>query len=377
MKLIDVRSALKRNRIVFSTYKKFTDNDYRSNLIDYLIKKDGKTRKTIKEEISLIKDYWKCDTMYYYRYRLYEKELTTEELLDYVPPYYFYNFYMPTMYDESRRNIADSKMRMHEFFVSKNIDTPPLAATIRYGKIYDSGGERISYKGLMAILRKSGCPKFFLKPDTGRGGKGIYRLEKIRSEIFINDDLIDEDYFASLTKNKDFVIQESISQRKDLKAIYPASVNTLRVITQFREKKGRICAIILRMGRNGSFVDNSSIGGIFTSVDTSTGNISKTGHLLHSNMKHEKHPDTGFSFDGFTLHEWGNIKQGIISIAEKAPEFPDIAWDIAITNDGIKVIEFNLNYGLDQLQCCIGGMRRRLNINPYIAMGYKQYYLNL
>ena len=120
MKLIDVRGTLKRNRIVFSTYKKFTDNDYRSNLIDYLMKKDVKKRKTIKEEISLIKGYWRCDPMYYYRYRLYEKELTTEELLDYVPPYYFYNFYMPSMYDDSRRNIADSKIRVHEFFVSKN-----------------------------------------------------------------------------------------------------------------------------------------------------------------------------------------------------------------------------------------------------------------
>jgi len=44
MKTAEFRSLLKRNSLVFFTYKKLTDSLYRSNMIDYLIQKHGKSQ---------------------------------------------------------------------------------------------------------------------------------------------------------------------------------------------------------------------------------------------------------------------------------------------------------------------------------------------
>ncbi len=118
------------------------------------------------------------------------------------------------------------------------------------------------------------------------------------------------------------------------------------------------------MGRNGSFVDNSAQGGISVNIDIEKGALDKYAFVEHSSERFENHPDTNFKFDGFILYDWVKIKQNILDYANKAIEFSDIAWDVAIQEDEISVIEINSNYGIDHLQCCIGGMRRKLNIYP-------------
>ena len=379
MKVAELRSSLKKNNIIFFTYKKITDHDYRSNFFDYLRHKCYKNRDRVKYEISLIRDYWKCDPAFYFRYRLFEKNLSTEDLLDYIPPYYFYNFYMPSLYKDAHISLTGSKIRMNEFFESRKIDTPAIKAVVRNGNIFGSSGELITYSKLKDRIRNSPANVHFLKPDHGRGGKGIMKIERTGDELFIDNEFIDSESFRKLTLNNTFVIQEGIRQRSDLRAIYPASVNTLRVITQSFDGKAQIIAVVLRMGRNGSFVDNSSFGGVFSPVEINSGKLADHACLLHDPKKFDSHPDTGFRFSGFKLEGWDKIRQDVLRFVEKAPEFPDVAWDIALLDDKIMAIEINLNYGLDHLQCSIGGMRRKLNVTPapaYLQTGIRKYFLH-
>ena len=60
-----------------------------------------------------------------------------------------------------------------------------------------------------------------------------------------------------------------------------------------------------------------------------------------------------------------------MEFAGKGTEFPDLGWDIAITEDGIVAVEFNIEYAID-VQGVVGGMRRKLNIDPFrkpVAIG--------
>jgi hypothetical protein len=365
MKLSEVRSSLKRNRLVFATYKKLTDSEFRSNFVDYLISRKVKDRNKIRKEMALIRQYWKCSPMFYFNYRLFEKELTEDELLDYVPPYYFYNFYMPSMYQGQIKEVADSKIKMNSYFLSHNIDTAKKIATAEKGAILNSSGEKIAYQDLMNLLKTEEQRFFFMKPDDGRGGSGIFRIERIDKEFFINDEFLDERRFMHLIRHKDYIIQENVVQRREFMNFYPNSLNTFRIITQKRDNNLQICSATLRMGRNGSYVDNSCAGGIFISVDISTGAFSRYGGVLQAKQRFERHPDTGFIFDGYYIRDWQAIKRDIINLAERAPEYPDIGWDIAVTENKIIAIEINVNYGIDQIQNCFGGLRRRLNIDPY------------
>jgi hypothetical protein len=369
MKLSDVRSSLKRNNLVFATYKKLTDNEFRSNYIDYLISPKVKDRSIVRKELDLIRQYWKCSPMFYYNYRLFEKELTKEELLDYIPPYYFYNFYMTSMYQGQIKEVADSKLKLDSYFNSHRIETARKIAIAENGILLNSAGEKIGYKELLSILNKEQQGIFFMKPDNGRGGSGIFRIERIGTEFFMNDELIDEKRFLNLIKHKDYIIQENVIQRKDFMECYPNSLNTIRIMTQNRNNKLKMCTATLRMGRNGLFVDNTCAGGIFVAVDINSGAFAKYGGVIGVRQRFEKHPDTGLVFDGHYIKDWQAIKREVLKMAGKATEFPDIGWDIAVTENKIIAIELNVNYGIDPIQNCYGGLRRKLDIDPYSISG--------
>lgn len=365
MKLTDVRNSVKKNKVVFFTLKKMTDQDYRAGYEAYWSKPGGKSPEKVREEMELIKEYWKCDPMHYFRYRLYEKNLSQEELLDYIPSYYFYNHYMPSVYNNPQvHQITGSKIRMSRYFSERNIATPSSVAVVRKGIIARDSGERISYNDLLRLFDASDSDLFFIKPDAGKGGAGIFTIRKTLGRLIMGKELLDETAFSARIKNRDFIIQEGIIQRADIKEINPTSVNTLRVITQLRGNNYRISAVVMRIGRNRSVVDNSAQGGASVNVDIENGTLAKYAVTEHTNEKFTRHPDTGFRFEGFTLRDWAQIRESILVYASRAPEFPDVAWDIAVLEDGIFVIELNVNYGIDHLQCAIGGMRRKLNIKP-------------
>lgn len=364
MKLSEIRKKVKKNRFIFFTYKKMTDHDYRESLKEY---SSGchKSKEKIRKELQQIKDFWKCDPMHYFRYRLFEKDLTYEELIDYVPSYYFYNYHMEGLYGSSDTLVTESKIWMRQFFLERGIDTPISVATVLKGNITGITGEHLSWEKFQDILHASRAEAFFVKPDRGRGGKGIFTIKKIDGQLCDdNNNLLEEWSFLRKVKQDDFLIQEGIIQRSDLKRINSYSVNTLRVVTQRSGNDYRIPVVVLRIGRNKSFVDNSTQGGISVNVDVETGVLARYAYTEHTTERFDRHPDSGFIFEGFALRDWEKVTSEIKKYASKTPEYPEIAWDIVMLENGIIAIEINLQYGIDHLQCCTGGMRRKLNINP-------------
>lgn len=370
MKTTDLRSKLKRSSFVFFTFKKLTDHLYRSNLFDYIKAKKVKPREVIRKEMAMMKEYWKCDPMCYYRYRLFEKDLSKDELLDYIPPYYFFNFYIPALYSKEQLRESENKILMNNYYTSRNIMVPDMVAVALKGKIFGRDGEETDFKGLLELFKRSAAASFFMKPATGKGGKGIFRIEKKGSEFIISDAQLRENFFTSAIKNHDYIIQETVVQRSDLQQINPASVNTLRAITQNIDGKGRLGIIYMRVGRNGTFVDNIGAGGISVPIDFNTGIMGKYAYRQGNNTRFDRHPDTGFRFEGFEIRDWDKIKSGIVDFATKAREFPALGWDIAVTEEGIVAIESNTMFGID-FQGLYGGMRRKLDIYPQPAMAWK------
>lgn len=365
MKIDDVRKSLKKNRMLFFIYKKLTDIDYKTNYKDYLVQKNALPPEKIRKELAMVKEYWKCDPMHYFRYRLYEKNLTDDELIDYIPPYYFYNYHLPSIYKNSDVSFINSKIRLNDFFTAKGIYSPALFSVIKKGKFLNSSGSYINYDELRNLMRNSGKDLFFFKPDRGSGGKGIFIVRKKGEEFIVNDrEPLTEKLLHALTGETDFIIQEGMRQSDDLNAIYPNSINTLRVVTQNKNNSVRLAAVVLRIGRNGSFVDNATQGGISVEIHPDTGFFKKYAYTEHSNEKFDAHPDTNFKFEGNGIKNWERIKRDMLDYAEKVPELPEIAWDFAVLQDKTAVIEINLDYGIDHLQLCIGGMRRELNILP-------------
>lgn len=352
---------IKRNQFIYFLKIELFDKQYKEK--KKLLKDALKSKEEIEEEMKLVSTYWGCKPHHYIRYELFNKMLSKEEILDYIPPYYHYSFYSDLIYENLDRNIYDNKFKMFRFLKEKGIETPEVVAIYDKGTLKSASEEIIDCKDLIASFNDE--DKIFFKPIFGQGGKGIVVLKIKDNKIFHKDNIIEADRITTLLNSNDFyVIQKGIIQRDDINQVCSASVNTLRCVTQWRDGSPHLSVCVMRIGRNGSDVDNSSQGGMSVQVNEETGQLYKYGTIELGGGEYTKHPDTGFIFENLQIEGWDEIKTQILKYAKAIPEIKELAWDIAITKKGVLAIEINLGYGLSHLQCSCGGMRRKLNIFP-------------
>ena len=159
--MFDVKSVIKKNKFCFFIVRKWFDKDYRSNYKNYKMMKHAKSEKQINKELELVKYYWGCDPMHYFRYRLFEKDINNDEILDYIPPYYFYNFYMPNAYKGINISLYDSKIFINGLFLKKRIKTATVLAIVKKKSILSPDYGLINYDKLIEVLHESKSTKFF------------------------------------------------------------------------------------------------------------------------------------------------------------------------------------------------------------------------
>lgn len=353
--------SLKKNQLIYFLKIELFDKEYKAK--KRLMANALKSKEQIKEEMKMVQEYWGCKPHHYIRYELFNRTIGKEEILDYIPPYFHYSFYSDLIYERLDRNLYDDKYRMFKLLKAKGINTPEVIAIYDKG-VFKSSNEEIIDENTLVSLFSNG-DKIFLKPVFGQGGNGIVVLKIKDGKIIYKDTVIKPGNIHALLNSNDFyVIQKGIIQRKDISQVCAASVNTLRCVTQWRNGEPNLSVCVMRIGRNGSDVDNSSQGGLSVQVDENTGKLYKYGTAEHGGGNFNKHPDTGFVFEQLQIKGWEDIKKQIIDFAKAIPEIKELAWDIAITENEVLAIEINLGYGLSHLQCCCGGMRRKLNIFP-------------
>lgn len=358
---MNIRAVLKRSQFLYFLKVRLTDAEFKEN--KKKMKSAIKSRKKIKEEMNIISDYWKCKPLHYIRYELFNKDLPIESLLDYIPPYYHYNYHFPYINKGVDLNYFKDKLCLYNLFSERQIPTPRVIGIIQSGKVFDEEHRQVSLLDIFSTMANS--EKIFIKPSNGAGGTGIVVIKKQNDNYYLNGKEILLDAIDSIIfREKTYVIQKGIIQRNDINQINASSVNTLRIITQWQGNVPSMKVCVMRIGRNGKDLDNSHQGGLSIPVNVENGYLGNFATAEHGGGEYFKHPDSGFVFGGNRIEDWEGIKGKVISFARKIPELKEIAWDIAITPNGPMAIELNLGYGITHLQCCCGGMRRILNIYP-------------
>ena len=182
----------------------------------------------------------------------------------------------------------------------------------------------------------------FAKPNLGDQGKGVM---KIKSE---DNDAIEE--LLTKCKRGAFVVEGSINNAPEISAINPSSVNTVRAYTLLKkDKTTEILGIMLRVGKEGSHVDNWGSGGVGYDFDVSTGVCVWYGRDK-KNTPYIFHPGSSAKMVGYSLPEYEKLKSTIIELSHRVPEARFVGWDIAITPDGYELVEMNCPGGHDFLQ---------------------------
>lgn len=192
-----------------------------------------------------------------------------------------------------------------------------------------------------AIKRCMNSNRMIVKPSVGSGkGNGInfYNGFELTSETTRE--------MFKLYGNKNFVVQEKMSQHKDMAAIYSGSLNTIRIVTFLFNNEVRILSAIVRIGSGGSEIDNVSQGGYACKVNVD-GRLDK----LAVNRKAQwvdRHPD-GTVFADVTVPCFDKLIETVKLAASKISHFRILGWDFAIDEQGEPVfIEYNVIPGQNQ-----------------------------
>lgn len=184
--------------------------------------------------------------------------------------------------------------------------------------------------------------EFFAKPNNGQCGKGIERIS-------LTDDECLESLYEYLVDNKLELLEAPIKQHEKMNELNPSSVNTIRIVTVMNENKGvTILTAFSRIG-NGKHVDNFNSGGMTAKIDVNTGKIleeavNKKGEIF------VKHPETGTRIKAFQIPNWNEAKNMVEEAAKLSPNVRYIGWDVAITPEGVTLVEGNQFPGHDLYQ---------------------------
>lgn len=199
------------------------------------------------------------------------------------------------------------------------------------------------------------CFKLF----EGAGGLGFKAFDIIKEENKIQACLLPNrekfDLESLLNKLLDenqtgWVLEEYIEQHATISAINPSSVNTIRLYV-FQDKQGhvRVLGGFLRIGRQGSMIDNTSAGGMRCRIDIETGILGKVTEKDPMMRATSQHPDHGSQVEGVSIPFWNEAMELGIKTLTVLPKTRFAGFDVAITPEGPVMVEVNIQPDVDGL----------------------------
>ena len=192
------------------------------------------------------------------------------------------------------------------------------------------------------------------KPQRGSQGQGFYKLSYHDGKYFLNHEEATREDILKILGDPDsqYLITEYIQQHHVIDNIYSGAVNTLRIITFMKDgKTPQIGNAYMRVGsKKTGAVDNMGAGGMFVQVDMETGHFHNGKIITENNIVPcSNHPDTGALLEG-DLPNWDIIKQGVIDLNKEMPQLEYLGFDVAITEDGMKLPEINRAPGYPKIE---------------------------
>lgn len=195
-----------------------------------------------------------------------------------------------------------------------------------------------------ALLCKSGNG-IIVKPLDGMEGDGIYIIE---SKELDDDEKVKLAY--KRLKEENVIIEEVIRQHPKM-VFNNKSVNTIRTISIMDKDTHEVNLFkaVLRAGVGESVVDNFHQGGCCYEVDVASGRVCSRG-LSAAGGNHLFHPGTDTCMLGFQIPNWDKVVNGCIQAHKLLPQCRYISWDVAITENGMELIEGNHNGDYDMIE---------------------------
>lgn len=195
-----------------------------------------------------------------------------------------------------------------------------------------------------------------LRPIWGYHGYGFIGLRREGTEFHLNGVTVDAGQLAQLFGGLDeYLVSEFVEQGAFSRALYPPTVNTIRIVTLSDGDRPFIARAVLRIGTSRSFpVDNfkAGHGGLSALIDPESGRLGP-GALADAGGKpewHARHPESGAPIAGVVIPGWVDLCQKMLDCAGRLAFIRSFGWDVVLTDHGFSILEGNSKPGMPVLQ---------------------------
>jgi hypothetical protein len=264
------------------------------------------------------------------------------ESADYVPENIFYTMIQPCL-NNQMFNLGYSEKNFYDKFYQSEAFPNTIIRNIN-GTWYNKEYEIIHNIEELFDQYILNHKRIITKPTVDSSSGSNIQLFIKKKDGFYNSEgnCLSLD-FVYKVYNKDFILQDYITQHDYFSAFNKTSLNTVRMLTyrSVKSEEVTILGTVLRMGRKGKIVDNYTIGGIALGINNDgTANsfaVDKYGNKYEQNLN-----KTLFFNELKPVHRFEEIKQFAIEIAKKNPYHRMLALDLSIDIDeNIRILEVN------------------------------------
>jgi len=310
-------------------------------------------------------------------YELYNAVCEDETKLKYYIPDSFFYAFIDAYYSNPRRSAAVDDKQLYDFYFA-DCNRPKTICRKIDDCFFDADFNKISSREFIDICKEHG--EVFVKASINSfGGHGVLCWNAETDSEGKLLDFVYKNTFGGwfvFRENKQYVVQEALRQHPAFGRINSSSVNTIRIVTLFFDGEAHPLSSVLRMGVDGSRVDNCSSGGIVVGIDKQ-GKLKDRAYDNKANVFY-KHPQ-GFDFAGMQVPAYWKC----VELAKRlAMRFCGtsrlISWDFAVNEQCEPVIiEMNISYGeIDFHQLCNGPLLGNLTDKVLADVKENNWFLN-
>lgn len=237
-----------------------------------------------------------------------------------------------------------SDKNLFPVFLGRDFLPRVLLCRINGGCILDSWYKPVN-RDILECLNEVGVRSVIVKPTIhSSSGRKILKFEKTGKD-FVSIDTgtrLTKEFLLSYSDN--FCVQETITQHSSLNSLCSTSINTIRLCLykSIKTNESIVTAAVLRIGKDGKYVDNAHAGGVFTGIDIKTG---KLGECVFDQFGNKSSCWNGvdYSTTQSSIPNWENVLSFAGRIGDRILHHRLIALDIALKEDGEPIlVEYNI-----------------------------------
>ncbi len=310
------------------------------------LKEPKKNGFTLLREFLLLYYHWEFFPHPYFENSMFLREcaLSLDEMKQFVPQAIFDR---EVIKSSGYRFLTEDKALFADLMNHYDIPQPVLICKFHRGFFFDPKNSFMTGEQVDKLISSLDCDRIFLKDSVGAEGAGIHAFDKSgMSGYFENNTKLTSSYLLDNYPQKRLILQEGVIQSAQLASMNPHCLNTVRVLTRYRNGDVMIVAAMLKLGRYQKAVDNVSQGSIMIKVDVDSGCLGTHSRTPYDSEKLYAHPETNVRFEGVKLERWDQVREIVIRTAQSFPDIQFVGWDVAFAKNGVLIIEGNYNPGI-------------------------------